>query len=133
MVQWLGLCTFTAVGLGSIPGWGTKIQQAAMHSQKKKKLPWLPSTLESKLKLPTMAYDSTSPLIHHFSPLLPMPFALSKVQHQRPDSKSDSLQVIPRSAAYQCYDLGGITYPSLCLCCFIYKFGPPHRVMVRNE
>ena len=31
VVQWLGLCTFTAKGLGSIPGWGTKIPQ---HGQK---------------------------------------------------------------------------------------------------
>ena len=28
MVQWLGLCALTAVGLGSIPGWGTKTPQA---------------------------------------------------------------------------------------------------------
>ena len=34
MVQWLGLCAFTAVGLDSIPGQGTKIQQAAQPSQK---------------------------------------------------------------------------------------------------
>ena len=27
MVQWLGLCTFTAEGLASIPGGGTKIWQ----------------------------------------------------------------------------------------------------------
>ena len=33
MVQWLGL---TAMGPGSIPGWGTKIPQAAWHDQKKK-------------------------------------------------------------------------------------------------
>lgn len=26
-VQWLGLCAFTDVGLGSIPGWETKISQ----------------------------------------------------------------------------------------------------------
>ena len=36
-VQWLGLGTFTAVALGSIPGWGTKILQDMKHSQKKKK------------------------------------------------------------------------------------------------
>ena len=36
-VQWLGLHTFTAVGLGSIPGRGTKIPQASRHGQKKKK------------------------------------------------------------------------------------------------
>ena len=37
-VQWLGLGAFTAVGLGSIPGWGTKILQLRpmWHSRKKK-------------------------------------------------------------------------------------------------
>ena len=29
MVQWLGFSTFTVRGLGSIPGWGTKILQAS--------------------------------------------------------------------------------------------------------
>ena len=28
-VQWLGLCTFTAEGPGSIPGWETKIPHSA--------------------------------------------------------------------------------------------------------
>ena len=28
VVQWLGLGTFTTEGLGSIPGWGTKILKA---------------------------------------------------------------------------------------------------------
>ena len=37
-VQWLGLCAFTARGLGSIPGWGTKIPQAMQRSQKKKNI-----------------------------------------------------------------------------------------------
>ena len=36
-VQWLGLGAFTAVDPGSIPGWGTKILQAAWGGQKKKK------------------------------------------------------------------------------------------------
>ena len=36
-VQWLGLHTFTAMGLGSLSGQGTKIPQAMQHSQKKKK------------------------------------------------------------------------------------------------
>ena len=35
MVQWLGLGAFTAVGLGSIPGWGTKIPQAMQPKKKK--------------------------------------------------------------------------------------------------
>ena len=38
MVQWLGLCTFTAEGTGSVPARGTKIPQAVQHSQKKKKV-----------------------------------------------------------------------------------------------
>ena len=37
VVQWLGLCTFSAVVLGLIPGQGTKIPQAEWCSQKKKK------------------------------------------------------------------------------------------------
>ena len=32
VVQWLGLCAFTADGAGSIPGGGTKIPQAERHS-----------------------------------------------------------------------------------------------------
>ena len=35
VVQWLGLCAFTAKGVGSIPGQGTKIPQAAWCGQKK--------------------------------------------------------------------------------------------------
>ena len=33
-VQWLGLHAFPAEGLDIIPGWGTKILQAAWHSKK---------------------------------------------------------------------------------------------------
>ena len=36
-VQWLGLCAPTAGGMGSIPGWGTKIPHAAWCGKKKKK------------------------------------------------------------------------------------------------
>ena len=36
MVQWLGLCVLTAMGLGSIPDQGAKILQATWHSLKKK-------------------------------------------------------------------------------------------------
>ena len=35
--QWLGLGSFTAEDLGSIPGQGTKIPQATLLGQKKKK------------------------------------------------------------------------------------------------
>ena len=37
VVQWLGLFTFNAEGMGSIPGRGTKIPQAAQQGQKRKK------------------------------------------------------------------------------------------------
>ena len=37
VVQWLRLHTSTAGGVGSIPGWGTKIPHAMGRSQKKKK------------------------------------------------------------------------------------------------
>ena len=36
-VQWLRFGAFTAVGLGSISGWGANIPQAAPHGQKKKR------------------------------------------------------------------------------------------------
>ena len=36
-VQELGLLSSTTEGLGSIPGWGNKIPQAAQHGQKRKK------------------------------------------------------------------------------------------------
>ena len=37
MVQWLGFCTSTAGGTGSIPSQGTKILQVSRSSLKKKK------------------------------------------------------------------------------------------------
>ena len=37
VVQWLGLHALTAEGLGSIPGQGTQIPQAARLSQRKRK------------------------------------------------------------------------------------------------
>ena len=36
MVQWLGLQVFSAEGLGSVPGWRTRIPQARWHWLKKK-------------------------------------------------------------------------------------------------
>ena len=35
VVQWLGLCTFTAEGWSSVRGWGTKILQGTPGSQNK--------------------------------------------------------------------------------------------------
>ena len=37
MVQWLGLRAFTSEGVGSIPGWGTKIPHAMWRGQKKER------------------------------------------------------------------------------------------------
>ena len=37
MIQWLGLRASTAVGVGSIPGGGTKIPHAMQYGQKKNK------------------------------------------------------------------------------------------------
>ena len=34
MIQWLGLCIFTAKSAGSIMGQGAKILQAVLHCQK---------------------------------------------------------------------------------------------------
>ena len=34
VIQWLGLHASTAGGIGSVPGWGTKIPHALWHSQK---------------------------------------------------------------------------------------------------
>ena len=37
VVQWLGLCTFTAEGPGLIPGQGTKIHKTRSSARKKKR------------------------------------------------------------------------------------------------
>ena len=36
-VHWLGLGTSTAWGMGSIPGWGTKIPRASEHGEKRER------------------------------------------------------------------------------------------------
>ena len=36
MVQWLGLCSFTAKGPSSVHGWGTKILQAKNKKTRQK-------------------------------------------------------------------------------------------------
>ena len=37
MIQWLGLCSFTAEGLGLIPGQGINVPEASQHGQKKER------------------------------------------------------------------------------------------------
>ena len=49
MVQWSGLHTFHFQGLGSIPGWGTKILQATQCGQKKKDKELLLQTFKTSL------------------------------------------------------------------------------------
>ena len=48
MVQWLGVCSFTAEGPGSIPGQGTKNRQAVQWGQGKK-VHFLVSILKSTI------------------------------------------------------------------------------------
>ena len=48
MVQWLRLCALTVDGLGSIPGWGTKIPQAMKHGQKNKQTEYVSYVREFK-------------------------------------------------------------------------------------
>ena len=66
---WLGLCTFTAEGPGSIPGQGTKILQAARRAQK------------TKTKKRTQPLSPGSPEAeatrHHLSALLCLNFSAS--------------------------------------------------------
>ena len=38
VVQWLGLHGFSAMGPGSIPGWGTKISQATRHERQSQRI-----------------------------------------------------------------------------------------------
>ena len=63
MVQWLGSCTLIAKGLGSIPGQGTKIPQAAWRSQskqinKKEIIPTLHKTFIKLEKIPTHSMET---------------------------------------------------------------------------
>ena len=62
MVWCLGLCVFTAMGLGSIPGWGIKIPQATYHVWKKEK------------RAPRDSWDQKVPLVY-ISPssVVPLP------------------------------------------------------------
>ena len=48
---WLRLCTFNAEGLGSIPGWGTKMPHAVWHSQKQTNKPPNPPKTKTKQQL----------------------------------------------------------------------------------
>ena len=49
MVQWLGLSTFTAVSLGSVPGQGTESQKPRDTAQKKKYWFFFPSDISNHL------------------------------------------------------------------------------------
>ena len=51
MVQWLRLCTVTEGGVGSIPGWETKIPYATECGKKKKKSENITHSKISSLKI----------------------------------------------------------------------------------
>ena len=57
-VQWLGLHAFTAVGLSSIPGQGTKILQAEHSKPKNKKQKKQKIRVESRIQ--SITYDMVS-------------------------------------------------------------------------
>ena len=70
MVQWLGLCTSTARGPGSIPRQGIKISQCSRHIQKMLYI----FKVHNPIHLSTVKY---SPQVHqhiHFFTPLPLPF-----------------------------------------------------------
>ena len=90
-VQRFGLCAFTAEGPGLIPGWGTKIQQAA-HSQGKnfKKnssafATWL-TVWHRRASFPVSALDVPSSLSYIIS-------SISKVRDVRPFLSLEHLEV----------------------------------------
>ena len=78
-VQWFGLCVSMAEGMGSIPGWGTKIPHAMWCAKKKNKLflskEAFGKTAEASLR-PQLEWSShlnqpLYPVIHHCIIFLP--------------------------------------------------------------
>ena len=49
MVQWLGLHAFTAGGMGSIFGWGTRIPDATWSGRREKTSLSFPQSLKAQL------------------------------------------------------------------------------------
>lgn len=68
MTQRLGLCVFTEEDICSIPGLGTKILQAAGHSQKQKKK--LSQVIEILIWLSLLKYDNTGNTLNYLQSLL---------------------------------------------------------------
>ena len=58
--QWLGLLSSAAGGMGSIPGWGTKILHAAQCSQKEK------NSSEEVYKQGSLAAFAVGTIIHSY-------------------------------------------------------------------
>ena len=75
-IQWLWCCASIIGGMGSIPGWGTKIPLAAWHGQKKRKkkkgrlMKPFPSSESFKGSHCLMELSSNSVLFHPFVILL---------------------------------------------------------------
>ena len=70
-VQWLRDCAPNTGGVGSTPGWETKVLHIAWHGQKRKKL-YVSSSKEYKkgdikTKIPTLFVQTTWNLIFLFS------------------------------------------------------------------
>ena len=67
VVQWLGLCAFTAEGVGLIPGRGTKISQPAHRAAKKNKIKRGKKRQESRNAF-SVRDPTVSPKIHMLKP-----------------------------------------------------------------
>ena len=74
VVQWLRLCTVTEGGVGSIPGWETKIPYATEFGKKKKKkwkyYPFKNIKFKNKISTALWHYASESGKAMHFSTFL---------------------------------------------------------------
>ena len=92
VVQWLGLHTVTAEGLGSITGWGTNISQALWHGKKKKinRVNWCQNEVKSLSRVQLFATPCTvaykAPLSMEFSRQenwseLPFPSPSPRITH----------------------------------------------------
>ena len=86
MVQWLGLCTFTAEGVGSIPVWGAKILASCVVQPKKEK---------KKKEISTFIYFFLmTSFLFYFILCLNLKHCISFAKHQNKSATGIAPQVI---------------------------------------
>ena len=80
-IQWLGLHASNAGGVGSIPGWGTKIPHAVQHGQRKERKKRKGNPQTRTLSISPLPYNlPISPTFISFPPATP-PFTDSKIPY----------------------------------------------------